>query len=302
MKKIYMAGVGGMLGEAFHKEYCNEYNLLCTDKDVNEKWLSFCDFRDFDEYRRQVLDFSPDYLFHIGAHTDLEYCEINEEDCYRTNTMAVENACYIANELNIPLLYISTAGIFDGKNKLYDDYDRPNPICHYGRSKFMGEIFVRENVQRHIICRAGWMMGGGPRKDKKFVNKIINQIKEGRKVLNVVNDKLGTPTLTYDFAKNTRFLLERRYWGLYNMVCDGETGRLEVAKEIVNYLGLDDAVEIVEVDSDFFRSDYFALRPNSERLINKKLDMRDANLMRDWRVCLHEYLDNHYSELKNPTL
>ena len=36
-KKIYMAGVGGMLGEAFHKIFRDDYELKCTDIDLNEK-------------------------------------------------------------------------------------------------------------------------------------------------------------------------------------------------------------------------------------------------------------------------
>ena len=43
-KKIFLAGVGGMLGEAFYYEFSNDYNLYCTDKDVNEKWLHYLDF------------------------------------------------------------------------------------------------------------------------------------------------------------------------------------------------------------------------------------------------------------------
>ena len=43
-KKIFLAGVGGMLGEAFYYEFCNDYNLYCTDKDVNEKWLNYLNF------------------------------------------------------------------------------------------------------------------------------------------------------------------------------------------------------------------------------------------------------------------
>ena len=38
-KKIYIAGAGGMLGEAFYKIFSNDYNLKCTDIDVNESWL-----------------------------------------------------------------------------------------------------------------------------------------------------------------------------------------------------------------------------------------------------------------------
>ena len=72
-KKIYIAGCGGMLGEAFNKVFSQDYELKCTDIDVNEPWLSYMDFRDIDEYRKQVNEFKPDYLFHLGAFTDLEY-------------------------------------------------------------------------------------------------------------------------------------------------------------------------------------------------------------------------------------
>src|SRR5664280_1579494 len=117
MKKIYIAGCGGMLGEAFYNQFKHEYEIKCTDKDVNETWLSLLDFRDFDAYKKEVVEFKPDFLFHLGAYTDLEFCEENADDTYKTNTLTVENAVYLANELDIPILYISTAGIFDGKKE-----------------------------------------------------------------------------------------------------------------------------------------------------------------------------------------
>ena len=101
-KKIYMAGVGGMLGEAFYEVFKNEYELKCTDIDVNEDWLSYLDFRNSEEYSKDVVNFNPDYLFHIGAHTSLEYCDTNQDDAYLTNTISVETATRIANSLNIP--------------------------------------------------------------------------------------------------------------------------------------------------------------------------------------------------------
>ena len=141
-KKIYIAGCGGMLGEAFYQQFKDDYIIKCTDKDVNADWLSFLDFRDYDAYRKDVEEFQPDYLFHLGAYTDLEWCEQNADEVYLTNTLCVENAVYIANSLDIPMLYISTAGIFDGKKQLYDDWDTPNPLGVYARSKYMGERFV----------------------------------------------------------------------------------------------------------------------------------------------------------------
>ncbi len=294
-KKIFIAGGGGMLGEGFYQVFKDEYDLTITDIDVNETWISYLDFRNIDEYRKQVKEYNPDYLFHLGAHTSLEYCDTHQDDAYETNTIAVENAVHISNELNIPLLYISTAGIFDGGKETYDDWDSPNPLGHYARSKYMGELFVKENKTQHIICRAGWMMGAGPKKDKKFIQKLMAQLKEGKKELFVVNDKLGTPTYTHDFARNVKLLFEKQYWGLYNMVCGGETGRLEVATELIKILGKENEIKITPVDSDFFAKEFFSQRPPSERLINTKLNLRKCNIMRDWRVCLQEYVKDYYS-------
>lgn len=294
-KRIYIAGCGGMLGEAFYKQFKDEYEIKCTDKDVNEEWLSFLDFRDFEAYKKDVLDFKPDYLFHLGAYTDLEFCEQNPDETYITNTLAVENAVYIANELDIPLLYISTAGIFDGKKNCYDDWDTPNPLGVYARSKYMGERFVVENAKRYLVCRAGWMMGSGPKKDKKFIQKLMKQLKDGKKELFIVDDKDGTPTYTHDFAKTVKELLKKEYWGLYNCVCGGQTSRLEVAQELLKILGKENEIKITTVSSDYFKEVYFAERPASERLITKKLDLRGVNQMRDWKVALKEYIDNYYT-------
>ena len=139
-------------------------------------------------------------------------------------------------------------------------------------------------------------MGGGPQKDKKFIQKLMKQIKEGKKELFVVNDKDGTPTYTHDFAKNVKLLLEREFWGLYNMVCGGQTSRLEVAKELISLLKKNNTIKITEVDSDYFSKEYFAERPPNERLVNKKLDLRGINIMRNWKITLKEYLDDYYSD------
>lgn len=285
-----------MLGEAMHRVLSEHHQLRCTDIDVNSDWLEFCDFRDFGSYARSVETFGPEILFHLGAHTDLEYCEANPDDAYRTNTLSVENAATIANSHGIPIVYISTAGIFDGQQRLYDDWDDPAPLGVYARSKHLGEEIVRSRVDRHFICRAGWMMGGGPRKDKKFIGKLLKQLASGAKTLYVVDDKFGTPTYTVDFARNLLTLIGTEYYGLYNMVCGGETGRLDVARELIRILGLDDSVQIEAVKSDFFSTDYFAPRPPSERLLNYKLDLRGLNQMREWRVALRDYIGEYYSD------
>ena len=286
MKKIYISGCGGMLGEAFYSLFQDVHKLRCTDIDLNDPWLSYCDVRDFGSYRKDVFGFSPDVLIHLAALTDLEYCEDFPNEAYETNTLSVENAVHIANELGIPLIYISTAGIFSGEKYAYDDWDAPDPVNVYGRSKYMGERFVVENCERYLICRAGWMMGGF-KKDKKFVDKILKQL--SHEEILAVNDRDGTPTYTYDFAKNMMWLLNAEKWGVYNMACEGEASRYEVAREIINLT--ESKAKLTAVSSYHFRDEYYAPRPLSERLICKKLYLRSLYYMRDWKICLSEYIN-----------
>tara|TARA_B100000886_G_scaffold339401_2_gene304774 strand:- start:699 stop:1592 length:894 start_codon:yes stop_codon:yes gene_type:complete len=297
-----MAGCGGMLGEAFFDEFKKENQLCCSDLEVNDNWLHKVDFRDSISYEKDVYEFKPDWLFHLGAHTSLEYCEKNPEDTYETNTESVKTAVKISNSLSIPLLYISTAGIFSGEKEYFDENDTPNPLGHYAKSKYLGEKFVIENSKDFLICRAGWMMGGGLKKDKKFIAKIIKQIIGGAKELNIVDDKDGTPTYTLDFSKNVKYLIENKKKGLYNMVCSGMTSRLEVAKKLLNILGIENEITIKPVPSSYFAEEYFAERPPNERLISKKLNDEGMNIMQDWDVALEDYIQKRFSsEIKKIT-
>jgi dTDP-4-dehydrorhamnose reductase len=75
------------------------------------------------------------------------------------------------------------------------------------------------------------------------------------------------------------------------------TGRLEVAETILSICNLDKKIEIIKVTSDFFKKEYFVDRPSSERLVNKKLQLRGIDIMRNWEICLEEYLIKSYSKL-----
>lgn len=287
--KILITGCGGMLGEAVYHEFKDRCHILATDIDLNEPWLKYLDVTDEKAVRLFLAKTKPDYIIHLAALTDMEYCQLHPEETFKTNAEATERLADYALQKNIPLVYISTAGIFDGRKDEYHEEDQPNPLSVYSQSKYRGEIAAR-GISKYIVVRAGWMMGGGPTKDKKFINKVIKQIKAGTKRLAVVNDKNGTPCYTYDLAKIIFRLLNHRHFGLFHGACRGGASRLDVAKFLVENIGRND-VSIYEVDSSYFAENYFAPRPASEKLLNTRLSEVSADLTRDWKVCLVEYLN-----------
>ena len=287
--RIFIAGCGGMLGDAVYAHFAPMAAVHATDIDVNEPWLRYGDVRDYAAMAAQIAELRPHVIINLAAMTDLEECERETDRAWATNALGAENLGLLAVKHDATYVYVSTAGIFGGEKDVYTDYDTPNPLGAYAKSKYYGERYVRQSVPKHFVIRAGWMMGGGPRKDKKFVNKIYRQLAAGKRTLHVVDDKLGTPTYTVDFARGIHRLLESELYGLYNQVCGGGGSRYDVAVELVQRFGLDRTVTVEKVSSDFFAREYFAPRPASEQLVNAKLDARDLNVMRDWRVCLAEY-------------
>jgi len=225
----------------------------------------------------------------------LEYCEEHLEEAFKTNYLGTKNMALIARKIDIPLVYVSTAGVFDGKKERYSEGDIPNPINVYGRTKFYGEIAVQSMLEKYFIARAGWMVGGG-KKDKKFVSYVLSQIKQGKREFNIVKGMRGTPTYTFDFARNLEVLFNTDFYGLYHMACQGETDRIEIAKHILEVLGIKDA-KINEVDSEFFKKDFPVARAPCERMIDGNLNKKKINLMRHWKQALMEYLENEWNSL-----
>ena len=291
-KKVFIAGANGMLGTSL-KNLTDTSLMLLTDKEPSEE-IEFCDIRNLEHTTQIVNEYNPDIILNFAALVDLEYCEQETDDCYLTNTIAAVHLFNLAKDKNIPYVFISTAGIFGNDKEFYTEEDQPYPLSAYGKSKYYTEqLLQNQNYDKYWIFRAGWMMGGGPKKDKKFVNKIMKQIKSGVKELFVVDDKLGVPTYTKDFASSILKHIEKELpYGLYNMVSQGEASRYETAVAINEHLNL--GLHIHKVDSDYFKTEYFAPRPYSEKLINKKLNDLDKNYMRNWKVCLHEYLDEYF--------
>lgn len=287
-----------MLGDAVYAAFQGVATVKATDIDVNDNWIEYADVRDYNALRKSASDFKPDLIINLAALTDMEYCERNETNAWLTNALGAENVGLIANELDIPCVYVSTAGIFGGEKDEYNDFETPRPESIYAKSKFAGEMFVREHVRRYYVLRAGWMMGGGPAKDKKFINKLYRQVMEGATNLNVVDDKMGTPTYTHDFAAGMLKLVDSGLYGVYNQVCDGACSRYDVAEEFIRMLGFEGKIQITKVTSEFFHEEYFAPRPRSEMLVNLKLTARNLNVMRDWRTTLAEYSEVFLADIE----
>jgi dTDP-4-dehydrorhamnose reductase len=286
--KFLITGAGGMLGSALCPilEQAN-FDIIATDAIVqgNGK-LIYLDVSDYSSVLNLVEKQKPDIIMHLAAETDVDLCEKNPDRAFKINTIGTQNITFACRKTNATMVYISTGAVFSGdKPEPYTEFDNPNPVNVYGKSKWEGEKIIENFLSKYYIVRAGWMIGGGL-KDKKFVSKIVEQLEKTKK-LKVVDDKFGSPTYAVDLSKGLIDLLKTDYYGVFHMANKGTCSRYELSREIVRVLGPKD-VSIQPVSSALFPS--AAPRPRSEALTNYKLDLLGMNCMRPWEEALEEYL------------
>ena len=224
----------------------------------------------------------------MAAETDVDRCEREPDHAFKVNTIGTENIVLACQKYGVKLVYISTAAVFFGDQEdPYTEFDMPKPVNVYAQSKLQGEIIVRNLLSEYFIVRAGWMVGGWEI-DKKFVYKIVQQLKEGKTELRVVSDKFGSPTFTKDFAKNLMALVKTDRYGLYHMTNNGSGSRYDIAVKIVQLMGLKNKVIVSAIDSA--QVPLPAPRACFEMLRNYKLDLIGLNLMPHWEKSLEEYI------------
>jgi len=291
--KILVTGAAGMLAaEVVSELKLNGHTVIETDINLRLSSIIKMDFTDINSIEDLIKQHKPDFIFHLAALTDVDLCEKEPELAYKVNYLGTENIALMCYKYNLPLLYISTGGVFNGqKVSAYTEFDQPDPVNKYADSKLRGEHIIQQLLTKYFIIRAGWMIGGGDI-DKKFVFKIVQQLKEGKTELKVVDDKFGSPCFTFDFAKQILPIIETGRYGIYHCANGGFVSRYEIAQKIVELMSLKEKVKIHPINSAQFPLP--APRSRSEAIINYKLNLLGINKMPDWQKSLERYLSENY--------
>jgi dTDP-4-dehydrorhamnose reductase len=281
---ILVTGASGMVGSHLLDVF-SEADLYRTDLHAADQ-IHALDCRNRDQVMEVIGRVRPHVVLHMGAETDVDRCERDIDHAFRSNALATLNIALACQRFDVTLVYVSTAGVFDGKKpEPYTEFDLPNPVNVYATSKLEGEKFVQSFVPKHYIVRAGWMFGGKG-KDKKFVGKIASMCLENGAEIKAVDDKFGCPTYAVDLLAAVKTLIQSDFYGIYHLVNSGSCSRYDVAVEISRFLGK--TGRVVPVCSANFPLS--APRPRSEASRPYKFELLGLGRMRTWREALVDYL------------
>jgi len=288
--KILVTGICGMLGADLYQTLREQHEVVGFDANefpstpFSPPPIQRGDITRIEEVKRAFTGLAPQMVVHTAAYTDVDGCEKNRDKAHNVNALGTENVCLASQDLGIPVMYISTDFVFDGrKDSPYLEEDEPRPINAYGRSKLAGEEYVRGLLKEYFLVRTSWLYG---RYGKNFVDSILGLAREKKK-LRVVSDQVGRPTYARDLSEKMKQLLSTKSYGIYHITNSGSCSWYEFAREILKLAGIK-GVEVMPISSE--ELDRPAPRPRFSVLENCRLRLALGNSMRNWQEALSDYI------------
>ena len=275
--KFFITGVNGQLGydvkrELLERGYTDILAPTRVDLDITNE----------DAVKKMIREYRPSVIFHCAAYTAVDKAEEEQEKCYQVNVLGTKYLTEAAKEMDAKIIYISTDYVFDGtKEGLYQVEDKVNPVNYYGKTKYLGENFVRE-YDNHIIVRISWVFGIN---GKNFIRTMLN-LAESHKELNVVCDQIGSPTYTKDLAGLLVNMFLSNVKGLYHVTNEGYCSWYEFAEFIFK-----ESRKKVKVHP-ILTKDYktIAKRPLNSKLSKESLDDIGMKRLPEWQDAVKRYI------------
>jgi CDP-glucose 4,6-dehydratase len=152
------------------------------------------DIRDKDRLKKEILDFQPDFIFHLAAQPLVRYSYSIPVETFEVNAIGTGNVLDSLRFLNKPctVIIITTDKVYENKewHYPYRENDRLGGYDPYSASKACAEILVTSfrnsffnidnyNIHKKIIstARAGNVIGGGDWSMDRIIPDIARALK-----------------------------------------------------------------------------------------------------------------------------
>jgi dTDP-4-dehydrorhamnose reductase len=278
-KRLLVTGASGLLGNKIVKLAKNNWAVIPVHrtKSLNSNSLEL-DIVDATEVLNLLGKVKPDVVIHTASMTDVDKCEIEKEQAWKTNVEGTRNIVKACHKIHAKLIHISTDYVFDGEEGFYDEEDKPNPVNYYGLTKLESEKQVMAHCKNYAVLRTSVLYGWHPWK-QNFATWTINKLKQQQEIM-VVENHYNTPTLADNLAEMAVEIAEKDLQGLYHASGRERISRYEFAKQIAKTHNLNpDLIKPVKMSQ---LTAWIAKRPKDSSLdtakIQKHLETKPLNI------------------------
>ena len=238
--RVLIIGASGKVGKEIFKNLKNKdnkstYDIFGTYYTNQMEGLEQLDITNLPVVEKVLEKINPSILIHTAAITYPLRCEENRELAWKINVEGTKNLAQCCMKNNCKMVFISSDGVFNGKNGPFDETHKTNPLNYYGETKVESEKIVSE-INDYLIIRTAWVNDVGPN-SRSFVMQVINSLQNGN-IFNASIDQFGHPTYSTNLAEIIIELIKKNYNGIFHVTGLTYIDRFHFAKKIAEAFDL----------------------------------------------------------------
>ncbi len=231
-----------------------------------------------------VTEVRPEIIVNAAAYTAVDACETDVDKDHAVNSLGPAYHLEAASEVEATVVQISTDYVFDGgQDRPYHEWDTPNPMSVYGRSKYGGELALR---RCDLIVRTSWLCGPHGHN----ILKTIVRLAASGTPMTFVDDQVGHPSFTGDVAQVVARLVGADAHGTFHVTNQGAVSWFGFVREVLEAMGLP-AEGVRPISTAELDPPRAAPRPANSTLDNMGLRLWGLRAAPDFRESLPAVLD-----------
>ena len=195
------------------------------------------DLTNLEKIPQIIQETKPDAIIHLGAMTNVDLCETEQDLAIIINAKATEILAKEAAKNNSFFVYVSTDYVFDGKQGMRKENDIPNPLGFYAKSKLEGEVALNKLASSGAITRISSPFGLHPK--KKTFPLWVKENLESNHEIPVLVDQFTSPTYVPNLSKMLIEISTRQITGIIHLAGATRISRYNFAEIIADRLNLD---------------------------------------------------------------
>jgi len=248
---------------------------------LDKRNTSNSDVLDFNNVQSIIEKFEPAIVINAVAYLTIDQSEESPDISFKSNTLLPRYLAHLSNTHNFILINFSTDAVFnDDKKDYYIESDKPSPLNMYGMTKYGGDCMIQSISKKFYVIRIPVLFGDSYKNDQ-FVEKMLQNMKNGKKEMKIANDVISSPTYSVDVAHKIKEIIENDYtYGVYHVANYGKASLYDLISEIVYILNID--IKIVKGSFKDFQ--YIGRKNTFTPLTSEKIKR-----LRSWKEAVKDY-------------
>ena len=180
----------------------SKFEILKLKNKINNKKI---DLRNYKKINKVILDFKPDFLFHLAAEAIVKKSYVSPKKTWETNTLGTINILESLRNYKKKITVVIITSDKAYKNieisRGYKEHDRLGGLDPYSASKASADLATQSYINSYFkykkniqiaVARAGNVIGGGDWAEGRLIPDCIKSWSKNKKVI-IRNPKSTRP-------------------------------------------------------------------------------------------------------------